>query len=92
MTLPSDRMGQCIKARVWWEMLIVAKTLRRIAGRIDPAGYINYAQEGEDQLLLRLFEGRECGFYVGFGAPPWWPKPEIRFFTVTSDPPEVAVC
>ena len=61
MTLPSDRMGQCIKARVWWEMLIVAKTLRRIAGRIDPAGYINYAQEGEDQLLLRLFEGRECG-------------------------------
>lgn len=49
-------------------MLPLAKTLRRIASGIDPAGHVGYAQEGEDQLLLRLFDGRERGFYVDVGA------------------------
>jgi FkbM family methyltransferase len=49
-------------------LLPLAKLLRKIAGRIDPAGHVNYAQEGEDQLLLRLVDGRESGFYVDVGA------------------------
>lgn len=49
-------------------VLPLATVLRKIAHRIDPAGHVNYAQEGEDQLLLRLFNGRERGFYVDIGA------------------------
>ena len=49
-------------------LLQLARTLRRIAGRIDPSGHVTYAQEGEDQILLRLFDGRERGFYVDVGA------------------------
>lgn len=49
-------------------LLPLAKTLRWMAGRIDPAGHTNYAQEGEDQILLRLLAGRTAGFYVDVGA------------------------
>ena len=35
---------------------------------LDPHGRRAYSQEGEDLLLLRLFEGQEAGFYVDVGA------------------------
>ena len=49
-------------------LLPLAGLLRRIAGKIDPAGRVIFSQEGEDQLLMRLLDGRERGFYVDVGA------------------------
>ena len=68
MTAPGVPMVRSIKERVRQGLLPVAKVLRKFASRIDPAGHVNYAQEGEDQLLLRLFDGRGRGFYVDVGA------------------------
>ena len=58
MTPPDLPLGRRIKARLRREMLPLAKVLRKVAERIDPAGHVNYAQEGEDQLLLRLLDVR----------------------------------
>lgn len=57
-----------ILQRLRRSLLPLASILRRAAGTIDPAGRVTFSQEGEDQLLLRLLEGRERGFYVDVGA------------------------
>ena len=41
---------------------------RRVAQALDPHTNFSYAQEGEDMLLLRLFNWRTHGFYVDVGA------------------------
>src|SRR3954469_14517353 len=68
MTVSSALTRWDTAERVKRGLLPLARVLRKIAGRIDPAGHVNYAQEGEDQLLLRLVDGRESGFYVDVGA------------------------
>jgi len=42
-----------------------ARALRLLAG---PDAALTYAQEGEDRILLRIFEARGVGFYVDVGA------------------------
>lgn len=42
--------------------------MRRLAERFDPFAVLCYSQEGEDQILRRLFESRSNGFYVDVGA------------------------
>jgi len=34
----------------------------------SPYGVLSYSQEGEDQILRRIFESRKVGFYVDVGA------------------------
>jgi FkbM family methyltransferase len=34
----------------------------------DPHGRLSFAQEGEDMILARIFEGQDRGFYVDVGA------------------------
>lgn len=41
---------------------------RRLGMAIDRFCVPSYAQEGEDRILWRLFEGRRSGFYVDVGA------------------------
>src|SRR5258706_13433154 len=68
MTMLSAPIGQKSKERLKRDLLPLARILRRIASKIDPAGHVTFAQEGEDQLLQRFFYGRERGFYVDIGA------------------------
>jgi FkbM family methyltransferase len=68
MTVSSALTRWDTAERVKRGLLPLARVLRKIAGRIDPAGHVNYAQEGEDQVLLRLVDRRESGFYVDIGA------------------------
>jgi len=37
-------------------------------GQWDPWQQISWSQEGEDQILRRIFERQSCGFYVDIGA------------------------
>ncbi len=39
-----------------------------IASRVIPFARLSWAQEGEDLILARFMEPRECGFYVDVGA------------------------
>lgn len=41
---------------------------RRITEKLDPFAHLAYAQDGEDMILRRLFEGWTTGFYVDVGA------------------------
>jgi len=45
-----------------------AEVKRRVVYVFDRHARLSYAQEGEDRLLQRLFEGRTEGFYVDVGA------------------------
>jgi FkbM family methyltransferase len=64
----SVRACWSIAGRLRRGLLPLARTLRTIAGGIDPAGHVTFAQEGEDRLLQRLFYGHERGFYIDIGA------------------------
>ena len=46
----------------------VGRAVCGICALLDPHARRAYSQEGEDQLLLRLFEGQRDGFYVDVGA------------------------
>lgn len=41
---------------------------RRLVEKLDPHVHLAYAQDGEDMILRRLFEGQVSGFYVDVGA------------------------
>jgi FkbM family methyltransferase len=41
---------------------------RKLVERLDPYVHLAYAQDGEDMVLRRLFEGQPSGFYVDIGA------------------------
>jgi FkbM family methyltransferase len=42
--------------------------IRNVFRILDPHAVVSYSQEGEDLVLLRLFERRREGFYVDVGA------------------------
>jgi FkbM family methyltransferase len=46
----------------------VAAQIARVCAVLDPFATRSYAQEGEDMVLRRLFEGEPGGFYVDVGA------------------------
>lgn len=46
----------------------VGRLVRRIGVVLDPYGRLSYGQEGEDLVLLRLFERQRRGFFVDVGA------------------------
>jgi FkbM family methyltransferase len=48
--------------------LSIVQFLRSLIRIVDPYGRTSYAQEGEDLLLERIFEGQKSGFYVDVGA------------------------
>ncbi len=48
--------------------LSMIQFLRCLIRIVDPYGKISYAQEGEDLLLDRIFEGQKNGFYIDIGA------------------------
>ena len=48
--------------------LFVIRLLRKLERVLDPHGRLSYGQEGEDLVLLRLFDRRESGFFVDVGA------------------------
>jgi FkbM family methyltransferase len=48
--------------------LSTVQFLRRLIRVVDPYGRTSYAQEGEDLLLERIFEGQKSGFYIDIGA------------------------
>lgn len=52
-----DRIPGGLKQAVW-----------RLYALVEPHARRAYSQEGEDLLLLRLFEGQRDGFYVDVGA------------------------
>ena len=52
-----DRIPRGVKQAVW-----------RLCVLVEPHGRQAFSQEGEDLLLLRLFEGQRQGFYVDVGA------------------------
>lgn len=50
-------------------MSVLNKALKYVAYELlDAYGRRSYAQEGEDLILARLFEGKPKGFYVDIGA------------------------
>ena len=53
------RLGAPIRAR------LQTRAVRLVAGR---DAELTFAQEGEDRILLRIFETRDSGFYVDVGA------------------------
>jgi len=46
----------------------IARLVQRVSGLLDPYGRFSYGQEGEDIILLRIFEEEPPGFYVDVGA------------------------
>jgi len=46
----------------------VAARIARVCAVLDPFATRSYAQEGEDMVLRRLFEGEPAGSYVDVGA------------------------
>jgi FkbM family methyltransferase len=46
----------------------VARAVSRCDTLLDPYALKSYSQEGEDVILLRMFESRRSGFYVDVGA------------------------
>jgi FkbM family methyltransferase len=48
--------------------LFLIRALRRSIGNQFPASRVSYAQDGEDLIIERIFEGKKSGFYVDVGA------------------------
>lgn len=46
----------------------ILRLVQRVNGFLDPYARFSYGQEGEDIILLRIFEGGMPGFYVDVGA------------------------
>src|SRR5215470_18597307 len=47
---------------------VMKRVRRAIARKADLHVQFSYAQEGEDLILERIFEGKTAGFYVDVGA------------------------
>lgn len=64
MTLKSS-VASLVRATVPPAAIRVFDRVRTV---LDPYAFSSYSQEGEDIILLRLFEEQSCGFYVDVGA------------------------